>query len=80
MAQLTPSNSVSQSGQLTIGTDRARRPSRKAPPKYLNPMQPSEIWSGRGNQPQWLTAALQSGHKLQELAIQASDKGAEKPA
>ncbi|WP_408581444.1 H-NS family nucleoid-associated regulatory protein [Bradyrhizobium barranii] len=43
-------------------------------------MQPSEIWSGRGNQPQWLTAALQSGHKLQELAIQASDKGAEKPA
>ncbi|KGT78771.1 histidinol phosphate phosphatase [Bradyrhizobium japonicum] len=56
---------------------RARRPYRKAPPKYFNPVEPSETWSGRGRQPRWLVAALQSGHKIEEFQIGAGDKEAE---
>jgi DNA-binding protein H-NS len=47
-------------------------PRRKYPkvlPKYFNPLSPSETWSGRGKQPRWLVAALESGQKLDELKI-----------
>jgi DNA-binding protein H-NS len=50
----------------------ARAPRRKYPrvfPKYRNPQQPSETWSGRGKQPRWLSAALKSGHKIEEFVI-----------
>ena len=38
-------------------------------PKYQNPQDPSETWSGRGKTPRWLVAALETGHKLDEFAI-----------
>jgi DNA-binding protein H-NS len=50
----------------------ASAPRRKYPrvlPKYRNPKQPSETWSGRGKQPLWLAAALSSGHKIDEFVI-----------
>jgi DNA-binding protein H-NS len=51
-------------------------PRRKYPrvfPKYRNPKQPSETWSGRGKQPRWLAAALKSGHTIEEFAIGDAD-------
>ena len=47
------------------------RPRRSYPvvlPKYRNP-QTSETWSGRGKRPRWLTAAMKSGHKMEEFRI-----------
>jgi len=38
-------------------------------PKYQNPKEPSETWSGRGRQPRWLTEALRTGHKIEEFLI-----------
>jgi DNA-binding protein H-NS len=38
-------------------------------PKYRNPKEPSETWSGRGKQPRWLAAALKTGHSIEEFAI-----------
>ena len=49
-----------------------RPPRRKYPkvlPKYRNPLAPSETWSGRGKRPRWFVAALETGHKLEELKI-----------
>ncbi|KRQ12626.1 H-NS family nucleoid-associated regulatory protein [Bradyrhizobium manausense] len=46
-----------------------RRKYPKVIPKYYNPLRPSETWSGRGKQPRWLVAALQSGHVLEEFKI-----------
>jgi DNA-binding protein H-NS len=46
-----------------------RRKYPKVIPKYYNPLRPSETWSGRGKQPRWLVAALQSGHALEEFKI-----------
>ncbi|MBR1280353.1 H-NS family nucleoid-associated regulatory protein [Bradyrhizobium sp. AUGA SZCCT0283] len=48
---------------------RERRNYPRVFPKYRNPAQPSETWSGRGKQPRWLTAALKTGHKIEEFVI-----------
>ena len=47
-----------------------RRPYPKVLPKYQNPEQPSETWSGRGKQPRWLAAQLSSGMKLDNFRIE----------
>lgn len=38
-------------------------------PKYRNPDNPLETWSGRGRKPRWLTAALKAGRKLRDFKI-----------
>jgi len=38
-------------------------------PKYRNPDDPSETWSGRGKRPRWLTAALSAGRTIEEFII-----------
>ncbi len=38
-------------------------------PKYVNPDNPSETWSGRGRKPNWLVAKLKKGGKIEAFAI-----------
>ena len=45
---------------------RKRRP---AAPKYANPADATDTWSGRGRRPRWVTAALAAGKSLEDLAI-----------
>lgn len=47
-------------------TVRKRKP---AKPKYANPANKSETWTGRGRKPRWVEAALKAGKKLDDLAI-----------
>jgi DNA-binding protein H-NS len=56
---------------------RRRRKYPKVFPKYQNPSEPSETWSGRGKQPRWLTAALMTGRAIEEFIISdaESNKG-----
>ena len=42
---------------------------RKVAPKYRNPANKRETWTGRGEQPKWVAAAMKSGKKLDDLAI-----------
>lgn len=49
-----------------------RRPYPKVLPKYRNPKNPKETWSGRGKQPRWLTAQLGAGKKLNHFLISQS--------
>jgi len=56
----------------------SRRPYPKVLPKYQNPTEPTETWSGRGKQPKWISAYLKSGKKLDDLAISRPHKGAGK--
>ncbi|MGA7804928.1 H-NS family nucleoid-associated regulatory protein [Bradyrhizobium sp.] len=51
----------------------ARRPYPRVSPKYRNPAEPSETWTGRGKTPRWLTAQLKSGKKLDDFRIQRSN-------
>jgi DNA-binding protein H-NS len=47
-----------------------RRPYPKVEPKYRNPDNPSETWSGRGKTPRWVTERLAAGRHLDEFRIQ----------
>ena len=58
---------------------RERRKYPRVFPKYRNPEQPSETWSGRGKQPRWLTAALKTGHKIEDFVIGKPDTGSDNP-
>jgi len=47
-------------------TRRTRKP---AAPKYANPEDASQTWTGRGRRPRWVLAALDAGKSLEDLAI-----------
>jgi DNA-binding protein H-NS len=49
---------IGKRGSRTVGT-----------PKYRNPANPSQTWTGRGRKPGWVTAHLAAGKRLEELAI-----------
>ena len=44
-----------------------RKPRKAATPKYRNPEDPSEVWSGRGKPPRWLKEKLDAGAQLAEF-------------
>jgi DNA-binding protein H-NS len=39
-------------------------------PKFRNPDDPSETWSGRGKQPRWLAKQLRSGKTMDDFRIE----------
>lgn len=41
----------------------------KAVPKYRNPMNPDQTWTGRGRKPKWINEVLQGGADLTDLEI-----------
>ena len=55
----------SQSQDGSEGDDRRRA----VHPKYQNPDNPEENWSGRGRKPKWVEEKLAAGQSLDELAI-----------
>src|SRR4051812_22706045 len=64
-----------ESGHAPISLNADGKARRKYPqvfPKYRNPQMPSETWSGRGKQPRWLVAAIQSGRKIDDFKIRES--------
>ena len=72
LAQLTYPDQFSGFERPSSETVEGQTPRRKYPkvePKYFNPLQPTETWSGRGKQPRWLVVALQAGHTLEEFRI-----------
>jgi DNA-binding protein H-NS len=42
---------------------------RKVKPKYRNPADPGQTWTGRGKRPRWYSAALAAGKKEKDLLI-----------
>ncbi len=39
------------------------------PPKFRNPANPQQTWTGRGKRPHWFSDALKAGKQPQDLAI-----------
>lgn len=48
---------------------KAKKPRGKVAPKYKNPANGSETWTGRGRQPLWVADALTGGKSLEDLLI-----------
>lgn len=42
---------------------------RKVAPKYRNPGNPKETWTGRGKQPRWLAEQVKKGKKPEDFLI-----------
>lgn len=51
---------------------RERRPYPPVRPKYRNPKNPAQTWSGRGKLPRWLSPQLRAGRKLEDFLIDRS--------
>ena len=43
-------------------------------PKYKNPDNPVEVWSGRGRQPRWVREQLKTGRRLDQFLIAAKGR------
>lgn len=59
-------------GGGATGTRGAARPARKlgkVPPKYRNPDNPEQTWTGRGKAPLWFAALIDSGKTREDLLI-----------
>ena len=48
---------------------RGRKTRRAAKPKFRNPADHAQTWSGRGKRPRWFNAALSAGKKEKDLLI-----------
>jgi len=48
----------------------------RLPPKFANPDDPSETWTGRGHRPGWLKEKMEAGHRLEEFRIKETTNGA----
>ena len=66
--QLTRLDGVNSQGIKSRGANRkSALKGKKVAPKYRGPN--GETWSGRGNRPRWLVAALKGGKKLDLFLI-----------
>ena len=77
LAQLNRFEPIGKTKSPSAEKQTDRPPRRRYPkvlPKYCNPVAPAETWSGRGKQPRWLFAALQSGRRLEEFRISDPDQ------
>jgi DNA-binding protein H-NS len=64
LSQLNRRIRVEQTSETPV-----RRPYPTVLPKFRNPEQPSETWTGRGKKPRWLTAQLKAGKPIDDFRI-----------
>ncbi|MDR1075101.1 MAG: H-NS histone family protein [Xanthomonadaceae bacterium] len=54
------------------GAAKAGRKLGKVLPKYRNPADPKETWTGRGKQPRWMATLVAKGRKPEEFLIKGA--------
>jgi DNA-binding protein H-NS len=70
VAELFGGVSVAASGERKARAPaKARKAIGKVAPKYRNPDNPSETWTGRGKPKAWLAAKVAGGAKLEDFLI-----------
>lgn len=52
-----------------FGSRGRKKTRQKAKPKYRNPADHGQTWSGRGKRPRWYNAALAAGKKEKDLLV-----------
>lgn len=51
------------------GKGKGKKGSSQAAPKYRNPNDPTQTWSGRGRRPAWILEHVENGGNLEDFAI-----------
>ncbi len=64
------STTSSETSKKRTGRKPAKSAGSKVAPKYRNPANPSETWSGRGRQPRWLAGLVQKGMAPSDFLIE----------
>lgn len=54
------------------GDSAADKPKRPVAPKYIDPTDGSNTWTGRGKKPKWVEAQLAAGKTLADLKIETN--------
>ena len=58
------------SGRSAPGPARGKAASRPVgKPRYANPADPAQTWTGKGRRPAWIVTTLEAGAKLDDMAI-----------
>lgn len=67
---------IAQSVNMTLeelieyGTTQAKTTEKRSvAPRYINPNDSTQTWTGRGKQPRWVVDALAKGKKIEDLLI-----------
>ena len=63
------SNGAAKPAAAPAKSSRAGRKLGKVAPKYRNPANPKETWTGRGKQPRWMAALTAKGKKVEDFLI-----------
>ena len=66
LSELTPANSTSETETPTRRKSAQKPPS---PPKYANPENTAQTWTGKGRQPNWYRAAIDNGTSPEAMEI-----------
>lgn len=51
----------------------AKNPPASPRPRYRNPLNPAECWSGRGVKPSWFKALLDQGYSSEDMKTQKTE-------
>jgi len=62
--------SIGVSVEISDGDKKAERKGSKVAPKYRNPADASQTWTGRGLAPKWMQELLAAGRDKAEFEIQ----------
>jgi len=64
---------LAQSMNMTVAevfwVDGNKKQGSKLPPKFMNPANPNQTWTGRGKKPRWLAEALDQGESIEKFRI-----------
>jgi DNA-binding protein H-NS len=71
---LSLSEVINKEGRLDTKKSKLKNAEQASLPKYINPDNPDQTWSGRGQQPKWLKEALATGKTLEEFSTQQSQE------
>ena len=63
--------SIGVNVEISEEDGRASRKGTKVAPKYRNPKDPSQTWTGRGVAPKWMQALNDAGHDKSEFLIRS---------
>ncbi len=67
--QIASDNGVSIEELMARGTKSAKSTRKPVAPRYRNPNNQQETWTGRGKQPRWLAAKIAEGASLDSFLI-----------
>ena len=62
-------NSKGFSLEELLGETKGKKAKATVAPKYVDPANPDNTWSGRGRKPKWLAAALENGASIEDFAL-----------